>query len=63
MKWKGTLPQESKFAIVRQLLQLDSNCLLDTDEPISEEQQNIVNMLLHVCESAMHTRKSYLVTK
>ena len=25
-----------------ELLQLDSNCLLDTDETISEEQENIV---------------------
>ena len=31
-----------------ELLQLDSNCLLDTDETISEEQENIVNMLLYV---------------
>ena len=31
-----------------ELLQLDSNCLLDTDKTISEEQENIVNMFLYV---------------
>ena len=31
-----------------ELLQLDPNSLLDTDETISEEQANIVNMLLYV---------------
>lgn len=34
-----------------ELLQLDSNCLLDTDETISEEQENIVYAF--VCQGCL----------
>ena len=52
MEAEGYTPTRIKFLNDKtgdtELLQLHPNSVLDTEEAISEEQQNIVNMLLYV---------------